>query len=76
MDEKTLNDYFEALQTTMQTAVAEAQRLNDEAWQDNCAAADLNAETQALLNQYEQEARHAAAAAANAWIEALFKRCR
>jgi hypothetical protein len=66
-----MNNYVEALQQTMQAAIAEAERLRDEALRDHEAAADIRMETQALLNQYEHEANAAAVAAADIWLTDL-----
>jgi hypothetical protein len=69
-----MNNYVEALQQTMQAAIAEAERLRDEALRDREAAADIRMETQALLNQYEHEANAAAVAAADIWLTDLHQK--
>lgn len=68
---ENIEAYFQTLQTTMQAAVTEAERLRDEALADLSAAADQRMETQALLNRLETEASHAAEDKARAWLKAL-----
>ena len=69
-----MTHYTDLLQSTMQNAIAVAERLREEGRADIEAAVDLQAQVRELRRKCELDADAAAQDRAAAWIEGLHQR--